>query len=336
MFTATSMLSVGPGLSHPPSNLHRACAQDSGNLTNGTSNPSDLGLRIAALFVILFGSTLSALFPVLGTFGANSALLRGWLDFARYFGSGVILGTGFIHLLAPGIEVLGSPCLSPDWQKYPYALGLCLVSILAIFVVEIATARGAAAHFAKFGGRRDPTASLEIPLEVGERLEGDVGSNSARVVGIIILEFGAVLHSVLIGLTLAAAQRFKVLFVVLVTHQVFEGLGIGSRLASAPGLPARARVSGAVVFGLSTPVGMAVGLAVRATYSADDPDALVVSGVLDSLSAGILIYTALVELLAREILFNDELMKGPTRKLAMAVGWVFLGCCAMALLGKWM
>jgi zinc transporter 1/2/3 len=44
---------------------------------------------------------------------------------------------------------------------------------------------------------------------------------------------------------------------------------------------------------------MAVGLAVRTSYSADDPGALVVSGVLDSLSAGILIYTGLVEVRGR-------------------------------------
>jgi zinc transporter 1/2/3 len=78
---------------------------------------------------------------------------------------------------------------------------------------------------------------------------------------------------------------------------VFEGLGIGSRLATVS-LPARYAplpIVGAVVFGMSTPLGMAVGLAMHASYNADDPGALVVSGVLDSLSAGILLYTALVE-----------------------------------------
>jgi hypothetical protein len=78
---------------------------------------------------------------------------------------------------------------------------------------------------------------------------------------------------------------------------VFEGLGIGSRLAtvSLPARYAHLPIVGAVVFGMSTPLGMAVGLAMHASYNADDPGALVVSGVLDSLSAGILLYTALVE-----------------------------------------
>ena len=43
----------------------------------------------------------------------------------------------------------------------------------------------------------------------------------AQITGIFILEFGILLHSVLIGLTLAVDPDFKVLFVVLVFHRTF-------------------------------------------------------------------------------------------------------------------
>lgn len=42
-----------------------------------------------------------------------------------------------------------------------------------------------------------------------------------QIVGIFILEFGILLHSVLIGLTLAVDPDFKVLFVVVVFHRQF-------------------------------------------------------------------------------------------------------------------
>ena len=42
---------------------------------------------------------------------------------------------------------------------------------------------------------------------------------SAQLVGIAILEFGVVLHSFLIGLTLAVTENFKILFIVLVFHR---------------------------------------------------------------------------------------------------------------------
>jgi zinc transporter 1/2/3 len=51
----------------------------------------------------------------------------------------------------------------------------------------------------------------------------------------------------------------------------------------------------AVVYGLSTPIGIAVGLGIRSTYNPGSTTASIVSGVLDSLSAGILIYTGLME-----------------------------------------
>ena len=52
-------------------------------------------------------------------------------------------------------------------------------------------------------------------------LQADPLKESAisQIIGIFILEFGIVLHSVLIGLTLAVDPDFKVLFVVLVFHR---------------------------------------------------------------------------------------------------------------------
>lgn len=103
--------------------------------------------------------------------------------------------------------------------------------------------------------------------------------------------------SFLIGLTLAVDEDFKTLFVVLLFHQTFEGLGIGARLAY---LKLADRYNyvpflAAAVYGLSTPLGIAVGLGVRTTYNPGSTTASIVSGVMDSLSAGILIYTGLVE-----------------------------------------
>ncbi|KAJ6627814.1 ZIP-like iron-zinc transporter [Mycena sp. CBHHK59/15] len=306
---------------------------------------SYFGLRVAAIFIIFMGSTLGALFPVLAQ---RSRLLHRPIcyffqsdltGFAKFFGSGVIIGTAFIHLLAPGIDSLGSECLSEGWRKYPYALGLCLFSVLSIFLVEIITLRWGTTYLAKFGVEQGLTSS-HVFSEMGvseAEFTHDTSGNSARVIGIVILEFGAILHSILIGLTLAVDPKFKVLFAVIVTHQMFEGLGIGSRLASVtfPSRYSYMPIVGATFFGLSTPVGIAVGLAVRRTYSPNDPGALIISGVLDSLSSGILIYTGLVELLAHEILFDAEMMTSSNMRLASALFWVFLGCTVMALLGKW-
>jgi len=152
----------------------------------------------------------------------------------------------------------------------------------------------------------------------------------------LILEFGIIFHSVIIGLNLGVAgEEFSVLYAVLVFHQSFEGLGIGARLST---IPFR-RGSWTpwilcALYGLSTPVSIAAGLGVRTTYNSGSFTANVVSGVLDSISAGILIYTGLVELLARDFIFNPSRTRNGYR-LGFMVTSVFLGAGIMALLAKW-
>ena len=79
--------------------------------------------------------------------------------------------------------------------------------------------------------------------------------------------------------------------------ETFEGLGVGSRLAYLQ-MPKRFHwvpILGGILYGITTPIGIAIDLGIRTTYNTDGTTASIVSGVLDSLSAGILIYTGLVE-----------------------------------------
>ncbi|MCB7039489.1 ZIP family metal transporter, partial [Eggerthella sinensis] len=49
---------------------------------------------------------------------------------------------------------------------------------------------------------------------------------------VFILEFGIIFHSVFVGLSLSVAgEEFEILFIVLTFHQMFEGLGLGTRVA---------------------------------------------------------------------------------------------------------
>jgi zinc transporter 1/2/3 len=119
--------------------------------------------------------------------------------------------------------------------------------------------------------------------------------------------------------------------------EMFEGLGIGSRLAYLV-LPPKYRYVpylGAFFYGITTPIGIAVGLGVRTTYNPGSTQATLVSGILDSLSAGILLYTGFVELLAHEFLFSPEMQEASLGKLLYALACMMLGCGLMALLGKW-
>ncbi|KDR80602.1 hypothetical protein GALMADRAFT_135736 [Galerina marginata CBS 339.88] len=340
------------------------------NCGSGGGSTTDFKLRIASIFIIFIGSCSGALFPVLAKRSSWLHVPKSVFDFAKYFGSGVIIATAFIHLLSPALDALSSPCLPKGWSEYPYALALCLLSIFLIFIVELVAFRWGTAKLAKVGKSHDahghslgshaahgPEATFKSPLSpqvkddstnsdiesAKEAVDVDVHAHgiedtvAIQIIGVGILEFGVVLHSFLIGLTLAVDEQFKILFVVLVFHQTFEGLGIGSRLAYLQ-LTSRYNwvpIAGAMIYGITTPLGIAIGLGVRTSYNPGSTTASIVSGTLDSLSAGILVYTGLVELFAHEFLFNKEMMSSSNGKLAYAVGSMCLGCALMALLGKW-
>lgn len=162
-----------------------------------------------------------------------------------------------------------------------------------------------------------------------------------QIAAFLILEFGVIFHSVIIGLNLGVVgAEFTTLYPVIVFHQAFEGLGIGARLSAIPFPRNPSKFLKALpwilcaAYGLTTPISLAIGLGVRTTYNGSSFTASVVSGVLDSISAGILLYTGLVELLARDFLFNPERTRDG-RRLSFMLVCLFLGVAIMALLGKW-
>ncbi|EFQ25232.1 ZIP zinc/iron transporter [Colletotrichum graminicola] len=165
--------------------------------------------------------------------------------------------------------------------------------------------------------------------------EGDSHSGLAgQLIAIFILEFGVVFHSIFIGLVLATSDELVVLLIVLTFHQCFEGLGLGSRLATAD-WPSHGRWWPhilATIYGLSTPLAIAVGIAARPSSAQTQT---LVNGIFDCISAGILMYTGLVELLAHEFMFNPQMRNSPLKVQLFAFGCVALGACVMAILANW-
>ncbi|MCJ1405175.1 hypothetical protein MMC11_008401, partial [Xylographa trunciseda] len=151
---------------------------------------------------------------------------------------------------------------------------------------------------------------------------------AAQMTAIFILEFGVIFHSVFVGLTLAVSgSEFATLYVVLVFHQTFEGLGLGSRLAATSWPKNRKNTPYwlGLAYAFSTPIALAIGLGVRNSYVPGSQTALIVNGVFDSISAGILIYTGLVELMAHEFMFSEVMRKARLRVVLSAFGVMCLG-----------
>lgn len=302
-----------------------------------------------------------------------------WTFFiAKYFGSGVIIATAFIHLLAPANEALGNECLTGVIAAYPWPEGIALMTVFLMFFLELMTmrygnfgdghshaghshshshshtalpeshshdavsledriAKHSPTHEAHghhhapgedhLGHAREHRDNSDLSVDWAER--GFVPETyAAQMTAIFILEFGVIFHSIFIGLTLAVAgAEFITLYIVLVFHQTFEGLGLGARLATVPWQASKRWTPYllALAYGLSTPIAIAVGLGVRNTYPPESATTLVVNGVFDSISAGILIYTGLVELMAHEFMFSPYMQKGPVSRMLSAFLLMCLG-----------
>jgi zinc transporter 1/2/3 len=367
--------------------------------------------RVGAIFILLASSAFTTLFPVI-TKRSPKVNIPGYVfEGCKYFGSGVIIATAFIHLLAPGSQELSSPCLSSAFQNYDFAFAFSMIAVFATFLVELVAFRVGAqyaqslAYDPHVGGHHHAaehhSSALSARHEHGNDSnrrpaeqateEGDKensitngGSDveqigdlqkypsqsamtaaASEILGVAILEFGVIFRefiremimgaprcflplltrrslasfrtdSVIIGITLGTTNDFTILFIVIIFHQMFEGLGLGTRLALLPLNPTSwIPYLGAVAYALVTPLGVAIGLAVRTSYNEDSATANYVTGTFDSISSGILLYTGLVELLAHEFIFNEKMRKAPLAKVFLAIGQMLAGAGIMALLGRW-
>ncbi|CAD6220577.1 unnamed protein product [Miscanthus lutarioriparius] len=150
-----------------------------------------------------------------------------------------------------------------------------------------------------------------------------------------VLELGIVVHSVIIGISLGASEdpsTIKPLVVALSFHQMFEGMGLGGCIVQAK-FKLRSIVTMVLFFCLTTPVGILVGIGISSVYNEDSPKALIVEGILNSVAAGILIYMALVDLLAEDFM-NPKVQSRGKLQLGINVS-MLVGAGLMSMLAKW-
>ncbi|CAN0846479.1 Zinc transporter 1 [Linum grandiflorum] len=148
-----------------------------------------------------------------------------------------------------------------------------------------------------------------------------------------ILEMGVVVHSTIIGLSLGTSKSTKTikpLMAALSFHQLFEGVGLGGSITQAK-LKLRTRILMAIFFSLTTPVGIGIGMAISSKYTDNSPNSLIVQGTFTSASAGILVYMALVDLLATDFMSSNMLLSDFRIQFG-AYASLFLGAGSMSVL----
>ncbi|KAI6673398.1 hypothetical protein NL676_001304 [Syzygium grande] len=322
------------------------CTCDS-ELEDGNKSQA-LKYKLVAFVSILVASTIGVCLPILGKTIPALHPDRSVFFIIKAFAAGVILSTGFIHVLPDAFDKLTSPCLSDTpWGAFPFAGFVAMLAALGTLMVDtIATSYYRKLHADKAGsdktvGDEEKARENEVDVHVHATHGHSHGAMSTdsdllrhRVIS-QVLELGIVVHSVIIGISLGASESpstIKPLVAALTFHQFFEGMGLGGCITQAK-FKTRAIVIMALFFSLTTPVGIGIGLGITSRYKENSPTALIVEGIFNAASSGILIYMALVDLLAADFMSpklqsNGRLLFGTN--IALLIG---AGC--MSLLAKW-
>ncbi|MQL83641.1 hypothetical protein Taro_016137 [Colocasia esculenta] len=325
----------------------------------GHGKSAALRLKLVAIASILAAGGLAVVVPILGRWVAALHPERDAFFIIKAFAAGVILATGLIHILPSAFHSLTSPCLrGGPWQRFPFAGFVSMMSALGTLMVDTyATSYYKRSHFSKARPVDDGTVDEERASEhaahvhvhthathghshgagaTPHREDEETASEHIRhrVVS-QVLELGIVVHSVIIGVSLGASvhlSTIRPLVGALSFHQFFEGLGLGSCIVQAR-FKGREMAAMVLFFSLTTPAGIAAGITICSRYDPGSTTALVVEGLLNSASAGILIYMSLVDLLAAD--FMNPRMQSKGRLQLAAYVALLLGAGLMSLLAVW-
>ncbi|KAL6556676.1 Fe(2+) transport protein 3, chloroplastic [Orobanche gracilis] len=356
-------------------------------------------LKLIAISAILIAGVSGVSIPLLGKKRRFLKTDSNLFVATKAFAAGVILATGFVHILPDATSALTDPCLPKfPLSKFPFSgfitMMAALATLLADFVgtqyyerkqekqksqtvgvdpssdsaselgiVVVETGKGfnngkvfgeeecGAMHIvgmrAHAAHHRHNHAQEEGACAGHVTEEGSHGHGHSHVHGIDdeggvrhivvsqVLELGIVSHSVIIGLSLGVSRSpctIRPLIGALSFHQFFEGFALGGCISQAKFCSLRSTLM-ACFFAMTTPLGIAVGIGVSSIYNANSPMALIIEGILDSISAGILIYMALVDLIAAD--FLSKRMSCNVRLQVVSYCVLFLGAVLMSSLALW-
>ncbi|KAF8114209.1 hypothetical protein N665_0040s0064 [Sinapis alba] len=343
-------------------------------------------LKLVAIASILLAGAAGVAIPLIGR---NRRFLQTDSNLfvtAKAFAAGVILATGFVHMLAGGTEALNNPCLPEfPWSKFPFpgffAMVAALITLLVDFmgtqyyerkqereatdeqspgsiVVPVAAEGGsddkvfgeedsggihivgihahAAHHTHTHPQGHNSLCDGHQKIDIGHSHGGlELGSGARHIVVSQVLDLGIVSHSIIIGISLGVSQSpctIRPLIAALSFHQFFEGFALGGCISQAQFRNKSATIM-ACFFALTTPIGIGIGTAVASSFNSHSVGALVTEGILDSLSAGILVYMALVDLIAAD--FLSKRMSCNFRLQIVSYMMLFLGAGLMSSLAIW-
>ncbi|XVF68482.1 hypothetical protein PTKIN_Ptkin11bG0006300 [Pterospermum kingtungense] len=329
-----------------------SCVTDTARTLGCRDGAAATHLKFISLFVIFFTSIIGISSPVfLARYFQGKPVYDKAILIIKCFAAGVILSTSLVHVL-PDAFIALSDCHVASrhpWKDFPFAGLVTLLGALLALLVDLT----ASSHVEHMGHHKPPPPPKPsgdyLPVVTQEGVDGKkvVGNSNLSNEETLklkqklvsqVLEIGIIFHSVIIGVTMGMSQNqctIRPLVAALAFHQIFEGMGLGGCIAQA-GFSMGTVAYMCFMFSVTTPMGIVLGMIVFSVTGYDDsnPNALIMEGLLGSLSSGILIYMALVDLIAVDF-FHNKLMSSQTWLKKASFIALALGSISMSILALW-
>lgn len=243
-------------------------------------------------------------------------------------------------MLPAAMEALTDECLPASWKVYNAFAGLfAMLAAMGMQLIEYI------AHQRYRSIKNDKTFTLANgnTIDNGQLLGhchnlNIQDDNETNKISTYLLEFGIALHSVMIGLALGTTtDEFIALFIALCFHQFFEGMALGAQIARLDRISLRSALFMIIFFAITTPLGIGIGIGLQTkAYNPKSVTSLLVSGILDSMSGGILIYVALVNLISAEMGCGAHAFHSLNNGLKfLYFTALYTGAGVMAIVGLW-
>lgn len=309
-----------------------------------------LRYKLAAIASILVAGAIGVSLPFLGRFIPALKPENDIFFIIKAFAAGVILSTGFVHILPDAYEKLTKLCSKGKAWEFPWAGTVAMIAAIATMMIDMQATSYFNANSRQVIAKSRGGSGEEVPVHThathghshgtGESFSGHGDGLSSielirhRVIS-QVLELGIVVHSVIIGLSLGASESPKSvrpLVAALTFHQFFEGMGLGGCITQAK-FKNKSIAIMSIFFSLTTPVGIVIGIAIMNSYHENDQAALIVEGLLNAAASGILIYMALVDLLSADFM-SPKMLTNKKLQIGANIG-LLLGAGCMSLLAKW-
>lgn len=313
-----------------------------------------IDLRYISILTIFLSSVVGSLFP----FFINDL----FTPFIKMFSAGIILSLSLVHIVPDSINDLN------NITDYPLGGTMILIGVLFLVIIEnlshslftkkndnlLDNIHGHNDHPIDHKSIEDSSVNHSDDhnhvcinnLNISNLAcipDNNYNTNASSQLILYIFEFACIFHSFIIGLSLGLMtdqDDIKKLMIALLFHQMVEGMSLGAMILLSKTKKLKSFIFIAS-YSLMTPLGITTGLIIEKSSISYDDDLsnsnnwIIARGCLLGISAGMLIYISLIQIILEELSKKELHTRDSIPKKIYMYLAILLGAAIMCIIALW-